>query len=276
MGRPKRRKQKIFETFVDAGGNFIDTANRYTNGTSEKFVGDFIAGDRDRFVIATKYSLNMRKGDPNAGGNHRKSLIQSLNASLERLGTKYIDLYWVHAWDAITPMDEVMRALDDMVKSGKVLHVGISDTPAWVISRANAIAESRGWSPFIGLQIEYSLVQRTPERELLPMARALDIGVTAWSPLARGILTGKYLSQNKQEVEQARLTQTGITPNERFMKIAEVVQEVSKEGDYSAAQVALNWLRQQEGTIIPILERAKHCSSKIIWAQLILNCRKSN
>ncbi len=191
-GASKEECSNIFSKYVDAGGNFIDTANKYTEGTSEKYVGEFISGDRDRFVLATKYTSNTKRGDPNAGGNHRKNMIQSLNASLNRLDTDYIDLYWVHAWDPFTPIEELMRSLDDMVKSGKILYAGISDAPAWVVSQANTIANQRGWTEFTGLQIEYSLIERTSERELLPMANALDIGATAWSPLGNGILTGKY------------------------------------------------------------------------------------
>lgn len=151
-GASKDEARHIFDAFVESGGNFIDTANYYTNGTSERFLGEMIRSERDRFVVATKYTLGMRERDPNASGNHRKNLAQSLEASLERLGTDYIDLYWVHAWDSLTPIDEVMRALDDQVRAGKVLYVGISDVPAWIVSQANTMAELRGWSPFAGLR----------------------------------------------------------------------------------------------------------------------------
>ena len=202
-GASKEDSRKMFDAYVNLGGNFIDTANIYTNGTSEKYVGEFVSSDRDRFVIATKYTSNTRAGDPNAGGNHRKNMVQSLEASLKRLNTDYIDLYWVHAWDHTTPIEEMMRALDDMVKSGKILYIGISDAPAWVISQANTIANLKGWTEFTSIQIEYSLIERTPERELLPMANALDIGITAWSPLGSGVLTGKYnKSSNKENNNQ--------------------------------------------------------------------------
>src|ERR671929_1690213 len=205
-GASKEECDKIFNAYVDAGGNFIDTANNYTGGTSEKYVGEFISGDRDRFVLATKYTSNTRRGDPNAGGNHRKNIAQSLETSLKRLNTDYIDLYWVHAWDPLTPIEETMRALDDMVRAGKILYIGISDAPAWVVSQANTLANLKGWTEFTGLQIEYSLIERTPERELLPMADALNIGVTAWSPLGGGVLTGKY---NKgYEVSQQEQTKS--------------------------------------------------------------------
>jgi aryl-alcohol dehydrogenase-like predicted oxidoreductase len=184
--------RKMFDAFAEAGGNFIDSANVYMNGTSEKYVGEFIAADREKWVVATKYSLNMKNGEINGFGNHRKNMVQAVEASLKRLQVEYIDLLWLHAWDFTTPVEEVMRAFDDLVRAGKVLYIGISNTPAWIISQANTIAHLRGWTPFIGLQIEYSLKERTPERDLIPMAKAFDIGVTAWSPLAGGLLTGKY------------------------------------------------------------------------------------
>lgn len=174
----------IFEAYANRGGNFIDTANFYTNGTSEKLVGELIASERDRFVLATKYTMNMRPGDPNAGGNHRKNMVRSVEDSLRRLGTDYIDLYWLHAWDSTTPVDEVMRALDDLVRAGKILHVGASNAPAWKIAQANTLSELMGWTRFVAMQVEYSLAVRDVERELLPMARELDIAVLPWSPLA--------------------------------------------------------------------------------------------
>src|ERR1700723_2461612 len=191
-GAPKNEAQKVYDAFREAGGNFIDTANLYTNGTSEAFLGEFMQGHRESVVLATKYSNAAPGNDPNAAGNQRKNMMQSVEASLKRLRTDYIDLYWVHIWDGMTPVEEVMRGLDDLVRQGKVLHVGISDAPAWWIAQANTLAQLRGWSPFVGLQIEYSLIERTVERELVPMAKALNLGLTAWSPLAGGMLTGKY------------------------------------------------------------------------------------
>src|ERR1700731_1674573 len=188
-GSPKAEAQKIYETYRETGGNFVDTANFYTGGTSEKFLGEFMQGHRESVVVATKYSNAAPGNDPNAAGNHRKSMIQAVEASLKRLQTDYIDLYWVHIWDQITPFEEVMRGLDDLVRQGKVLYIGISDAPAWWIAQANTLARLRGWSPFVGLQIEYSLIERTVERELIPMAKALKLGVTAWSPLSGGVLT---------------------------------------------------------------------------------------
>src|ERR1700678_695486 len=192
-GSPKAESQKVYEAYREAGGNFIDTANFYTGGTSEKFLGEFMQGHRDSVVLATKYSNAAPGNDPNAAGNHRKSMMQAVEASLKRLKTDYIDLYWLHIWDQITPIEEVMRAFDDLVRQGKILYAGVSDMPAWLVAKANTLAELRGWSSFVGLQIEYSLIERTPERDLLPMAADLGLGVTAWSPLAGGILTGKQL-----------------------------------------------------------------------------------
>src|SRR6266403_1419980 len=191
-GAAKDEARKVYDAFREVGGNFIDTANVYTNGTSESFLGEFMQGHPQSVVMATKYTNAAPGTDPNAAGNHRKSMVQAVEASLKRLQTDYIDLYWVHIWDQITPVEEVMRGLDDLVRAGKVLYVGISDAPAWWTAQANTLAQLRGWSPFIGLQIEYSLTERTVERELVPMAKALNIGVTAWSPLAGGVLTAKY------------------------------------------------------------------------------------
>ncbi|MEK7785776.1 MAG: aldo/keto reductase [Chloroflexota bacterium] len=252
-GASKEESRKIFDAFAEAGGNFIDTANRYTNGTSEKYVGEFIAADRERFVLATKYSLFMRRDDPNASGNHRKNMVQALEASLKRLNTDYIDLYWVHAWDFMTPVEEVMRALDDMVRAGKILYVGVSDTPAWIVSRANTLAELRGWSRFVGLQIRYNLVDRAAERDLLPMARALDLAVTPWNVLGAGVLTGKY---NQKETARGRAANWKEIPPYQ-LKVAETVMDVAKEIGCPPAQVALSWVRQQPGVIIPLLGAAK-------------------
>jgi aryl-alcohol dehydrogenase-like predicted oxidoreductase len=198
-GSPKDEARKVYDAFRAAGGNFIDTANSYTNGTSEMWLGEFMKNHRQSVVLATKYSSAAPGTDPNAAGNHRKNMMQAVEASLQRLQTDYIDLYWVHVWDQITPVEEVMRGLDDLIRQGKVLYVGISDAPAWWIAQANTLAHLRGWSPFVGLQIEYSLIERTVERELVPMAKALNLGSTAWSPLAGGMLTGKYHGHGSSE-----------------------------------------------------------------------------
>jgi aryl-alcohol dehydrogenase-like predicted oxidoreductase len=241
-GSSKEESRKIFNAYVEAGGNFIDTANKYTEGTSEKFIGEFISSDRDRFVLATKYTSNTRRGDPNAGGNHRKNLVQSLESSLRRLNTDYIDLYWVHAWDPLTPVEELMRALDDMVKAGKILYAGISDAPAWIVSQANTLANSRGWTEFSGLQIEYSLIERTPERELLPMANSLDIGVTAWSPLGNGILTGKYnklIEQQQLQLQQQLQSGNSSTSSKSSTTTVKVNEDVGNGDDNSTRINAL-------------------------------------
>jgi aryl-alcohol dehydrogenase-like predicted oxidoreductase len=250
-GADKTESRKIFDAYVDVGGNLIDTANQYTGGDSEEFLGEFIASEREKFVIATKYSLTMNPKDPNGGGNHRKNLVQSLDASLKRLKTDYIDMYWLHAWDFMTPIEEVMRALDDQVRAGKILYIGISDTPAWIVAKANTIAELRGWTPFTGLQVSYSLVQREAERELIPMANALDIGVTAWAPLGGGVLSGKYKGGRPEDSK--RVDFTGESLSERNRSILETVESIAQEIGKTPAQVALNWIRQQEGTPIPII-----------------------
>jgi aryl-alcohol dehydrogenase-like predicted oxidoreductase len=258
-GSPKAEAQKVYETYRDAGGNFIDTANFYTGGTSEKFVGEFIQGHRESVVLATKYSIAAPGNDPNAAGNHRKSMMQAVEASLKRLQTDHIDLYWVHIWDGITPVEEVMRGLDDIVRQGKVLYVGISDAPAWWIAKANTLAEFRGWTEFIGLQIEYSLIERTVERELIPMAKALNLGVLAWSPLAGGVLSGKYHGEGR--ADGARMNneaRKAFLPEEhRAAPIISALKSVSEQVGRSMAQVALAWLRHRTVPVIPIIGARK-------------------
>jgi aryl-alcohol dehydrogenase-like predicted oxidoreductase len=248
-GASREESRRIFDAFAEAGGNFVDTANRYTEGTSERILGELLASDREHFVLATKYTLFTRRDDPNASGNHRKNMVQALEASLKRLGTGTVDLYWVHAWDFTTAVDEVMRALDDLVRSGKVLHVGISDTPAWVVAQANTLAALRGWSPFVALQVQYSLIERSVERDLLPMARAFDLAVTPWGALGSGVLSGKY---NAPGGARGRANRTAPVP-ERSLEIAEALGEVARQLGRTPAQVALAWLRQQPGVIVPIL-----------------------
>ena len=262
-GASKEESRGVFNAYVERGGNFVDTANGYTNGTSEKIVGELIRSDRDRFVLATKYTFPTVRGDPNSGGNHRKSMFRSLDGSLKRLGTDYVDLFWLHAWDYSTSVEEVMRALDDLVRSGKVLYVGVSDTPAWIVSRANMLAELRGWSPFIALQIEYSLIERTPERDLLPMARSLGMTVTPWGILGSGVLTGKYNDvppspsraggMTGEKVERRLDAMNSQKANEQNLKVASAVVEVAKQLGCSPSQVALAWLRTRPGSIVPIL-----------------------
>jgi len=252
----------MYNTFREAGGNFIDTANIYTGGTSERMLGEFMEGHRDSVVLATKFSNSGVMGDPNAGGNNRKAMMREVEASLKRLKTDYIDLYWLHIWDQLTPIEEVMRGFEDLVKSGKVLYVGISDAPAWYVARANTLAELRGWSSFIGLQIEYSLIERTPEHELLPMAKELGLTVTPWSPLAGGILAGKYLKMESDAAKSGRYgsdqMQTALVPDkDRKTRIAEEVVKISQELGISASQVALAWIRHRDASMIPIIGTRK-------------------
>lgn len=245
-GASEEVSRSIFNRFAEAGGNFIDSACNYTNGTSETFVGKFTQPERGKWVIATKYTLTDNPDDPNAGGNHRKNMVQSLEKSLRRLQTDYVDLLWLHMWDGTTPVEEVLRGLDDLVRAGKVLYLGISDTPAWVVSRANAIAELRGWSQFVGLQLPYSVVDRAPERELLPMAEALGLSVTTWGVLAGGALTGKY---KKPSDEPKRYDEA----SEKELAGAEELDAVAKEIGRTPTQVAINWVRQRGSKMIPIL-----------------------
>lgn len=260
-GASKDESRAVFEAFAEAGGTFIDTANIYTNGSSETITGELIKGDRDRFVLATKYSLPdnpaspANAGNPNAAGNHRKNLMRSVEGSLKRLGTDYIDLLWLHIWDFMTPIDEIMRGLDDLVRAGKVGYVGISDTPAWIVSQANMLAEWRGWTPFVALQIEYSLIQRTPERDLIPMANALGLAVTPWSPLGQGVLTGKYNGAKKEG--EARRGDDGPPVSERNLLIAQTVVDIAGEIGKTPSQVALAWLLAQGPSVIPILGSRK-------------------
>jgi aryl-alcohol dehydrogenase-like predicted oxidoreductase len=256
FGENEAECRKIYDAFVEAGGNFIDTANKYTEGTSEKMLGDFIASDRERIVLATKYTLAMNPADPNACGNHRKNMVQAVEASLKRLQTEYIDLLWVHAPDGMTPSEEIMRGLDDLVRQGKVFYLGISDAPAWWVARANTMAELRGWTPFSALQIKYSLIERTPERDLLPMARNLGLAVTPWGVLGGGLLSGKYLDP-KGEVDSKR-PNVGQEITDFQLAAMRAVAEVARETGRSASQVALAWCRQQpHAVIIPIIGARK-------------------
>ncbi len=254
-GADKVESRRVFDLYAEAGGNFLDTANKYNEGTSESWTGEFIAGERDRFVVATKFSLNMRAGDPNAGGNHRKSIVQSLEASLKRLRTDYVDVYWLHQWDFTTQVDEVMRALDDLVRAGKVLYIGISDTPAWIVAQANTLAELRGWSAFAGIQIDYSLIERAAERELLPMAKAFGLAVTVWGVVGQGILTGKFhrAADPKAPADTLRAGMSARRITERNLAIARLVDEIATEKGCSMTQVAINWARQQDQQIIPVI-----------------------
>jgi aryl-alcohol dehydrogenase-like predicted oxidoreductase len=247
-GASREESRRMFDAFAEAGGNFVDTANNYTNGTAERFVGEFVASDRDHFVVATKYTLSERPEDPNFGGNHRKNLMRSLEGSLRRLATDHVDVLWLHMWDGTTPVEEVLRAMDDVVRAGKVLYVGLSDTPAWVVSRAVATAELRGWTAPVAVQVPYSIADRAVEREELPMARALGLAVAPWGMLEGGVLTGKYLT------ESGELRRYGDhQPSEAETAAAQAVRTVAGETGATASQVAMAWVRRQPGTIIPIL-----------------------
>lgn len=242
-GVDRDTSKAIFDTFAEAGGNFIDTAHIYTNGSSERMVGEFIRADRDHFVVATKYG-GTYGSDIMKAGNSRKAMMQMVNDSLQRLGIDCIDLYHIHFWDYTTPIEEIMRGLDDLVRMGKVHYVVASDLPAWEISRANMLADLRGWAPFVGIQVEYSLVERTAERELLPMARELGLGISAWSPLGGGALVAKTGLRKRYRYDTPQAEQ-----------VAAVVREVATATGRTAGQVALAWVRQQRrfGSILPIV-----------------------
>jgi aryl-alcohol dehydrogenase-like predicted oxidoreductase len=250
VGAPLQECRRIVDAYADAGGNVIDTAINYRGGESETIVGEFLVGRRDRFVVGTRYTVSRDRADPNGAGNHRKKLMLSLEMSLRRLQSDYIDIYWVHIWDELTPIDETMRALDDAVRAGMVLYIGISDAPAWVVSRANTLAEWHGWSPFAGLQVPYSLLQRDIERELLPMAEAYGMTLAAWSPLAGGILSGKFTGSAPSE-EGTRVAPESLSDHDQAVALA--VREVASELGVSEAQVAIAWTMTRSPAVCPIL-----------------------
>ncbi|WP_433261000.1 aldo/keto reductase [Actinosynnema sp. CS-041913] len=259
-GAGQDEARKLFDTYVERGGNFIDTANTYTNGSSERLLGEFTRDNRESLVLATKYTTLRRPGDPNSGGAHRKGLFASVEASLRQLSTDYLDLLYLHVWDVTTPVEEILRGMDDLVRQGKVLYLGISNTPAWQVSRMQAIADLRGWSPLVALQIEHNLIARTGERDLIPMAREMGLGVVPYSPLAGGVLTGKY--------SRADLTAANVAPDdgtrksfnaalgmvtERNLAVAAVVQEVAADLGRTPAQVGLAWALQSPGVTAPVI-----------------------
>jgi aryl-alcohol dehydrogenase-like predicted oxidoreductase len=251
-GAEKAEARKLFDTYVERGGNFIDTANTYTNGSSERQLGEFTRDSRESLVLATKYTTLRRPGDPNSTGSHRKSLFASVEASLERLNTDYLDLLSLHVWDFTTPAEEILRGLDDLVRQGKVLYVAMSNAPAWEVSRMQAIADLRGWSPLIGLQVEYNLINRAAERDLIPMARAMGLGVTPYSPLAGGLLTGKYRGAAPTGARSSFNAGLGMV-TERNLAIADVVTEVAAELGHTPAQVGLAWTLRNPGVTAPII-----------------------
>ena len=265
-GADEDMARQLFNTYVDAGGNFIDTADLYTNGTSEAWIGKFVAerGLRDRVVIATKFTYNAQPGNPNAGGNGRKNILRAVEGSLQRLQTDYIDLYILHTWDQITPAEEVMRTLDDLVRSGKVRHVGLSDTPAWYAARAQTLAEWRGYEPLSTLQLEYSLVERNIEREFVRLGLEMGMGIMVWSPLAGGLLSGKYKPSEGAFTGEGRLDTLRDSQNPAFQKFTErnwkiitELENVAKELGYSMAQVAVNWTANRPGIASVIVGATK-------------------
>ena len=249
-GSSVEESQKIIDRFVELGGNFIDTANFYTRSHSEKIIGDHVgrhSAKRDRLVIATKFSGNLYPGDPNGGGSGRKAIVSAAENSLRRLQTDYIDLYWLHCWDVNTPIDETMAALDDLVRAGKVRYLGVSDTPAWKIAEANITARFRGWSQFIGLQIEYSLLERSVEQELVPMARELGLGITPWSPLKSGVLSGKYTRATAGQKQSDRGGFVDPHLTEKTYDLVDQLAEIARQRETTVARVALAWVQAQPG-----------------------------
>jgi aryl-alcohol dehydrogenase-like predicted oxidoreductase len=248
--------ETIIATFLDRGGNFIDTANVYTKGHSEKIIGDFIGRDRarrDRTVIATKFFGNLYEGDPNGGGAGRKAIAAACEQSLRRLETDYIDLYWMHSWDKFTPIEETMRALDDLVRDGKVRYIGFSDTPAWKVAQAQTLASLRGWTPLIALQVEYSLIERTVEGELVPMALELGLGVTPWSPLRSGVLSGKYTRENAKTVKADRGERVTQFLDERTYAILDELARIAARHHTTSAAIALAWVQGRPGVASTII-----------------------
>ena len=248
--------EAILTRFLEQGGNFVDTANAYTKGHSEKIIGDYVRQRglrRDQLVIATKFFANLFPSDPNAGGANRKSVIAACDESLRRLQTDYIDLYWMHLWDRFTPVDETMRALDDLVTAGKVRYIGFSDTPAWKVAQAQVTASFRGWAPLVALQIEYSLLERTVEGELIPMARELGLGVTPWSPLRGGVLTGKYTRENANDAAPGRGERVRMFLNERTFTIVDELVRIAGEHDTTPAAIALAWVQTQSSVDATII-----------------------
>lgn len=259
-GADRDDARKLFDDYVSRGGNFIDTASVYANGSSERLLGEFTRDNRESLVLATKYSMLRRPGDPNSGGNGRKSMIASVEASLRNLNTDYIDLLYLHAWDFTTPVEEVLRGMDDLVRQGKVLYVAISDTPAWQVARMQTIADLRGWSPLVALQVEYNLIERTVEHDLFPMAHELGLGVIPWSPLGSGVLTGKYSAADLADESaggpegtrrEVALANGALT--ERGLAIADVVAEVAADIGRTPAQTALAWTLRNPAVTAPII-----------------------
>src|ERR1700674_2173981 len=265
-GADETVSRSIFDRYVDAGGNFVDTADGYQLGQSEQMCGKFINDRklRDQIVLATKFTFNGSPGNPNSGGNGRKNIYRAIDASLQRLNTDFVDLYWLHAWDTVTPVEEVVNTLTDLVRAGKIRYYGFSDTPAWYVARAHTLAEKDSKAPLIALQLEYSLVERNIEREHIPVAQELGIAVCPWSPLAGGFLTGKYTREGNSGKGVGRLETTKASGNpafskfsERNWKIHEALVAVAKQINKPPAQVALNWVITQPGVTSTIIGATK-------------------
>lgn len=252
-GSSEEESRAVFDKFVEAGGNFIDTADVYTGGTSERMLGKFMGAERDRFVIATKFTAAPGAPDPNAVGNGRKYILRAVEASLERLGTDYIDVYWLHAWDYLTPIEEVMRTFDDLVRSGKVRYVGLSDTPSWVVARGQTLAELRGQTPLAGIQIQYSLSERGVEADFFPLAETLDLAICCWSPLDQGMLSGKFSKAAGESSDSKRSGLHGGRIPEAKRAIVAELEGVARELGCSPAQLALRWIRQRSPRAIPVV-----------------------
>ncbi len=268
-GADKATSFAIMDAFANAGGNFLDTANIYKLGTSEKIIGEFVSQrDRDFFVIATKYSLKDNTANPNASGNNRKNMMRSVEQSLKRLQTDFVDILYLHIWDDLTPIDEILRGIDDLIRQGKVNYAAISDTPAWIVSKGNTLAELMGWSPFIALQVEYSLLARTPERDLMPMAKHYGMTVTPWAPLAGGALTGKYLKGG-----QGRIKPESNRRDENSERVTRVVVDIAEKLGVEPSHVALQWTRQQGFESIPIVgaTRIEQLTENLKMVDLLLS-----
>jgi aryl-alcohol dehydrogenase-like predicted oxidoreductase len=264
-GSDEAESRAIFDRYLEHGGNSIDTADGYTKGTSETMLGKFITDKkvRDRVVLATKFTFNGEAGNPNAGGNGRKNIYRALEKSLRKLQTDFIDLYWLHAWDLVTPVEEVVSTMSDLIAEGKIRYYGFSDTPAWYVARAQTLAEQQGKQRLIALQLEYSLLERNIEREHIPAAQELGLGICPWSPLAGGLLSGKYTREGNSGKGEGRLsTQASRNPafakfSERNFKIVDALNHVAKELGKPAAQVALNWVVTQPGITSTIVGATK-------------------
>lgn len=251
FGVDQATSQRVLDAYLDSGGNFIDTANKYTDGESESILGAHLRNKRNKVVIATKYALNTDSDDPNSLGNHRRNLVTSIEGSLRRLNTDFIDFLWIHAWYFETPIEDTVRALDDMITAGKILYWGMSDTPAWVCAEARTIANLRGWAPLSGIQIEYSLIERTAERELLPFAANTSTGVTGAIPLGGGLLTGKHHS-GAQKPDSLRIQRSNARKSASNDDIVRVVTRLAKDTECTPSQLALAWILETQ-PIIPII-----------------------